>query len=59
MENVILEHPNLTDECKINIIIKISENEYNMVRGRRDIIHFDNIVTDIMNIVSSMKQQIK
>jgi replication factor C subunit 3/5 len=41
----------LTEECKLNIIIKASELEYNMLRGRREIIHFDAFVTNIMKIM--------
>jgi len=41
----------LSDECKANIIIKASQIEYNMIRGRREIIHFDSFVTHIMKIM--------
>jgi replication factor C subunit 3/5 len=41
----------LTEECKLNIVVKMSELEYNMMRGRREIIHFDAFVTCVMRIM--------
>jgi hypothetical protein len=41
----------MTEECKLNIIIKTSEIEYNLLRCRRKIIHFDTFVTQIMKIM--------
>jgi replication factor C subunit 3/5 len=48
----------LSEECKANIIIKTSEIEYNMLRGRRLIIHFDAFVTQIMRIMRDYNNQI-
>lgn len=48
-----LVNKKLTETCKINIIIKSAEIEYNMLRGRRDIIHFDTFVTQIMKIIEN------
>jgi len=42
----------LTEERKINIIIKVASIEYNMLRGRREIIHFDSFVTQVMKIMT-------
>jgi len=41
----------LNDICKIKIMTKISELEYNLIRGRRAIIHFDSIAIAVMNII--------
>lgn len=43
----------LSEECKLNIIIKVAEIEFNMKRGRREIIHFDSFVTQIMKIMQN------
>jgi replication factor C subunit 3/5 len=51
VKNIMLSNK-LNDICKINIMTKISELEYNMIRGRRAIIHFDSIVVAVMNIIS-------
>ena len=48
---------NLTEECKINIIVKTSEIEYNMLRGRREVIHFDDFVVNIMKKIQQMIHQ--
>lgn len=45
----------LSEECKLNIVVKISELEYNMLRSRRAIIHFDTFVTHIMKILQHHK----
>lgn len=55
--NRILENDNLNDECKANIIIKTSEIEYNMLRGRRGIIHFDNFVISVMKMIQDYNKQ--
>jgi replication factor C subunit 3/5 len=47
----VLKSDEMTEECKLNIIIKTSELEYNMLRGRREIIHFDALITQIMKII--------
>lgn len=48
----------LSEECKLNIIVKTSEIEYNMLRGRREIIHFDAFVTQIMCIMCNHNKNI-
>jgi replication factor C subunit 3/5 len=50
--NKLLER-NLSETCKINIITKTAEIEYNMVRGRRDIIHFDNFISHSMKEINN------
>lgn len=47
----IISEPSLSENCKANIIIRTSEIEYNMLRGRRQIIHFDSFVTSVMKII--------
>ena len=42
----------LNEECIINIILKTSEIEYNMMRGRREIIHFDSFVVNVMKLIT-------
>jgi replication factor C subunit 3/5 len=46
----------LTKNCKINIAIKVSEIDYNMIRGRRTIIHFDTFIIHVMNIIQKSTQ---
>jgi hypothetical protein len=41
----------MNEECKINIIVKTSEIEYNLLRGRREVIHFDDFVVNIMKMI--------
>lgn len=42
----------LSETCKLNIMIKTAEIEYNMMRGRREIIHFDAFITNIMQQIN-------
>lgn len=44
----IINSDRLSEKCIANIIIKTSEIEFNILRGRRQIIHFDSFVTSIM-----------
>lgn len=46
--NNILSKKNISEKSKINIILKTSEIEHKIIRGRRDIIHFDDWVTTII-----------
>lgn len=48
----IVQSKNISEECKANIIIRTSEIEYNMLRGRREIIHFDTFVLSVMRLIS-------
>jgi replication factor C subunit 3/5 len=47
----IIDSDKLSEQCKANIIIRTSEIEYNILRGRREIIHFDSFVLNIMKII--------
>lgn len=49
----IISSKKLSEECKLNIILKTSQIEYNMLRGRRQIIHFDSFVTHVMKIIKT------
>ena len=42
----------LSEQSKLNIIIKTSDIEYNMMRGRRAIIHFDAFVAFVMGQIA-------
>jgi replication factor C subunit 3/5 len=50
LEHIVNEN-DMTEECKLNIIIKTAELEYNLLRGRREIIHFDSVVTMITKMI--------
>jgi hypothetical protein len=54
----IINETEMTEECKLNIVIKTAELEYNMLRGRRDIIHFDSVVTMIMEMIQNHSSNI-
>lgn len=47
----LIKNKTLSKSCKINIAIKTSEIEYNMIRARRIIIHFDTYIVHIMDIL--------
>lgn len=51
----LLNNHMLSKRCKINIAIKASEIEYNMLRGRRTIIHFDTFIVQVINIIQKSK----
>lgn len=51
IENKLIKNCILNEECKLNIILKATQNEYNLVRGRRYIIHFDAFVTSVMALI--------
>ena len=55
----LLNCKSLSESCKINIAIKTSEIEYNMIRGRRAIIHFDTYVIHVMNIIKKLNTRYK
>ena len=54
IKNLIIK-TELNETCKINIIIKTSEIEYNLLRGRREVIHFDDFVVNTMKIINNHK----
>lgn len=51
----------LSEQCKANIIIRTSEIEYNIIRGRRHIRGFDSFVASIMKLYKDypLSRQIK
>ena len=49
--NGILQAP-LSNEIKSEIILLSSETDHNMIRGRREIIHFDVLIIGILNIIA-------
>lgn len=55
----LLKCSKLSKSCKINIAVKTSEIEYNMLRGRRAIIHFDTFVVHLMNIIKKSNTENK
>lgn len=57
MVSVIMKNTYLEEDVKILIMIKISELEFNLIRGRRAIIHFDSIVTAIMSIIKTYSKK--
>lgn len=57
MMNNLMMNENLSDDVKIKIIVKVSELEYNLIRGRRAIIHFDSIFASVMSIIHNSKNK--
>jgi DNA polymerase III delta prime subunit len=53
--NKFLEKPYLNKEVKMGIVMQTHKTEYDMVRARRAIIHFDAYVTSIMRIIRTDK----
>lgn len=49
----VIDSDKLSEQCKANIIIRTSEIEYNLLRGRREIYHFDRFTVNIMNIIKN------
>lgn len=49
----LINNNELSELCKLNIAIKTSECEYNMIRGRRLIIQFDRFIINVMKIISN------
>lgn len=47
----IIKNKTLSEQCKANIIIKTSDIEHNMSCGRREIIHFDVFIINIMRCI--------
>lgn len=45
----------ISEDCKLNIIVKVSKIEYNMLRCRREIIHFDSFIVHIIKIINDHK----
>lgn len=52
-----LERPEINEKAKMEIIMQTAKTEYDMVRARREIIHFDAYVSSIMKILFMNKDQ--
>ena len=46
-----LNRPNLNEKAKMEIVMQTAKTEYDMVRARREIIHFDAYVSAVMRII--------
>lgn len=55
----IISSKELSEQCKANIVIRSSEIEYNMLRGRREIIHFDSFVISVMKLIQDFNNNTK
>lgn len=53
-----LENKTLDDQCKIDII-KAAKHEHNLVRGRREIIHLEAFITDVINAINKSQKMKK
>ncbi|XP_065639482.1 probable replication factor C subunit 3 [Hydra vulgaris] len=51
LKKVICSDEISSEQCKANIVIRTSEIEHNILRGRHDIIHFDAFVISIMKLI--------
>jgi replication factor C subunit 3/5 len=56
LENRLIQTKGLSEECRINIILIGSQVEYQLIRGRRDIIHFDQFVTQTMHAINMSRK---
>ena len=56
---MLINSDKLNEECIINIILKTSEIEYNMLRGRREIIHFDSFVINVIKLIHDHTKNIR
>jgi DNA polymerase III delta prime subunit len=54
-----LHRDTLSEKTKMEIIMQTSKTEYDMVRARREIIHFDAYVSAVMRIIFTNRQQEK
>ncbi|AYV77616.1 MAG: replication factor C small subunit [Dasosvirus sp.] len=59
IENKLVSLDVLSEQCKINIILKGAETEHNLTRGRRDIIHFDAFISNVIKLIHYDKTQKK
>jgi len=51
MLNYLVNNNKINEICKIHIIINLANIEYNLLRGRRVIIHFDRLVIVIIDLL--------
>jgi DNA polymerase III delta prime subunit len=49
--NKILENKNISETCKINIILQVSNKEHRILKSRRKIIPFDALLVKIMQYI--------
>ncbi len=56
IEFKLIDSDKLNDSAKLNIILKASQVDYNLIRGRRNIIHFDAFVVNVMKIINLMNK---
>jgi replication factor C subunit 3/5 len=49
----------LNEECKINIAVSMSEIEYDQLRCRREIFHFDRFIINIMKMLQDHNKKLK
>jgi len=54
-----LSRPNICEQAKMEIVMQTAKTEYDMVRARREIIHFDAYVSAVMRIIHSNHASIK
>jgi hypothetical protein len=47
----LLENSSIPDSSKIDIVIVAAKYEYNLIKGRREIIHLEGFVTGIMMVL--------
>lgn len=56
----LLKREDLSEDIKMDIIMQTSKTEYDMIKARREIIHFDAYVSAVMQIIHThKKKQIK
>ena len=59
MLQFILQDKDIHEKAKCDIIILASKIDYNLIRGRREIINLENFVLGIMNIIKKSKNLTK
>lgn len=58
MLHFILQDNDIQEKAKCDIIILIGKMDYNLIRGRREIINLENCMINIMNIIDKSKKLI-
>jgi replication factor C subunit 3/5 len=54
----LLNHKKISDKSKIKITEIVADHEHNLIRGRRDIIHMESMMINIMHTLYRDKQNI-
>lgn len=57
--NGFLVMDNVSDICKINIALHAASVEHDIIRGRRDIIHFDAFIINVMRFLKNDHAQVE